>query len=377
MNFKNKITFIIISLCLLACQSDSDKTEEPAELKDFDSKIKLDKKWSKGIFSEKPSGRIDIVIDDSSLFSFSEEGKVISFDLEGNKNWNIDLGFDVSAGLGFGNGSLFIATENGKIISLNSTNGEINWVSEVSGEILVAPVTNGSFVAIQSSNGKITALDFKNGNFKWEYTTVLPSLSLRGTSQPIFDNSFIYTGFANGNLVKIETRSGVVQWEVPITISKASSEIERVIDIDSKPVISQNGIAFAVSYQGDISAIDSRNGRTVWRQAASSTNDVLNVKNNTFIIDEFDVIKSFDNITGSTVWINEEYRLRNLKSISKFNNFIVVGDFKGYLHFISQEDGVTKGRIKLSRSQVITISTSDQNIVSLDQSGKLSVLTAK
>jgi outer membrane protein assembly factor BamB len=377
MNFKNKITFIIISLCLLACQSDSDKTEEPAELKDFDSKIKLDKKWSKGIFSEKPSGRIDIVIDDSSLFSFSEEGKVISFDLEGNKNWNIDLGFDVSAGLGFGNGSLFIATENGKIISLNSTNGEINWVSEVSGEILVAPVTNGSFVAIQSSNGKITALDFKNGNFKWEYTTVLPSLSLRGTSQPIFDNSFIYTGFANGNLVKIETRSGVVQWEVPITISKASSEIERVIDIDSKPVISQNGIAFAVSYQGDISAIDSRNGRTIWRQAASSTNDVLNVKNNTFIIDEFDVIKSFDNITGSTVWINEEYRLRNLKSISKFNNFIVVGDFKGYLHFISQEDGVTKGRIKLSRSQVITISTSDQNIVSLDQSGKLSVLTAK
>jgi outer membrane protein assembly factor BamB len=377
MNFKNKITFIIISLCLLACQSDSDKTEEPAELKDFDSKIKLDKKWSKGIFSEKPSGRIDIVIDDSSLFSFSEEGKVISFDLEGNKNWDIDLGFDVSAGLGFGNGSLFIATENGKIISLNSTNGEINWVSEVSGEILVAPVTNGSFVAIQSSNGKITALDFKNGNFKWEYTTVLPSLSLRGTSQPIFDNSFIYTGFANGNLVKIETRSGVVQWEVPITISKASSEIERVIDIDSKPVISQNGIAFAVSYQGDISAIDSRNGRTIWRQAASSTNDVLNVKNNTFIIDEFDVIKSFDNITGSTVWINEEYRLRNLKSISKFNNFIVVGDFKGYLHFISQEDGVTKGRIKLSRSQVITISTSDQNIVSLDQSGKLSVLTAK
>ena len=182
-------------------------------------------------------------------------------------------------------------------------------MSEVSGEILVAPVTNGSFVAIQSSNGKITALDFKNGNFKWEYTTILPSLSLRGTSQPIFDNSFIYTGFANGNLVKIETRSGVVQWEVPITISKASSEIERVIDIDSKPVISQNGIAFAVSYQGDISAIDSRNGRTIWREAASSTNDVLNVKNNTFIIDEFDVIKSFDNITGSTVWINEEYRL--------------------------------------------------------------------
>ena len=377
MNFKKKIILFSISLTLLACQSDSEKKEGPAELQDFDSEIKLQKNWSKGIFSEEPSGRVDIILDDSNLFSFSEEGEVIAFNIEGKRIWNLDLGFQVSAGLGYGNGSLFIGTDNGKIVSINSTNGEINWTSEVSGEILVAPVTNGLFVIVQSSNGKITALDFKNGNFKWEYTAVLPSLSLRGTSQPIFDQNFIYTGFANGNLAKIETRSGVVQWEVPVTISKASSEIERVIDIDSKSAISQNGIAFAVSYQGDISAIDSRNGRTIWRQAASSTNDVLSAKNNTLIIDEFDVIKSFDNLTGSTIWINEEYRLRNLKSISKFGDFFVVGDFKGYLHFINQEDGVTKGRIKLSRSQVITISTSDENIVSLDQSGKLSVLTVK
>lgn len=377
MKLTKKIIFISISLFLISCQSDSNKKEEPAELNDFESKIKLKKNWSTNIFSEKPSGRIDIVIDDSNLFLFSEKGEVFAYDIEGNKIWNLDLGFDVSAGLGFGNGSLFLATDNGKIISLNATSGEINWITEVSGEILVAPITNGLFVVAQSSNGKITALDFKNGNFKWEYTTVLPALSLRGTSQPIFDENFIYTGFANGNLAKIETRSGVVQWEVPVTISKASSEIERVIDIDSKPSISQNGIAFAVSYQGDISAIDSRNGRTIWRQAASSTDDILNIKSNTFIVDEFDIIKSFDNVTGSTIWINDEYRLRNLKSISRFNDFIVVGDFKGYLHFIDQEDGVTKGRIKLSRSQLITVSTSDENIVSLDQSGKLSVLTVE
>ena len=377
MKLTKKIIFISISLFLISCQSDSNKKEEPAELNDFESKIKLKKNWSTNIFSEKPSGRIDIVIDDSNLFLFSENGEVFAYDIEGNKIWNLDLGFDVSAGLGFGNGSLFLATDNGKIISLNATSGEINWITEVSGEILVAPITNGLFVVAQSSNGKITALDFKNGNFKWEYTTVLPALSLRGTSQPIFDENFIYTGFANGNLAKIETRSGVVQWEVPVTISKASSEIERVIDIDSKPSISQNGIAFAVSYQGDISAIDSRNGRTIWRQAASSTDDILNIKSNTFIVDEFDIIKSFDNVTGSTIWINDEYRLRNLKSISRFNDFIVVGDFKGYLHFIDQEDGVTKGRIKLSRSQLITVSTSDENIVSLDQSGKLSVLTVE
>ena len=111
-------------------------------------------------------------------------------------------------------------------------------------------------LAIQTTNGKVTALDFKNGKFIWEYTSTLPSLSLRGTSQPVFDKNFIYIGFANGNLAKIESRSGVVQWEIPITVSKASSEIERVIDVDSKPAISPNGLTFGVSYQGDITALD-------------------------------------------------------------------------------------------------------------------------
>ena len=114
MNFKKKIILFSISLTLLACQSDSEKKEGPAELQDFDSEIKLQKNWSKGIFSDEPSGRVDIILDDSNLFSFSEEGEVIAFNIEGKRIWNLDLGFKVSAGLGYGNGSLFIGTDNGK-----------------------------------------------------------------------------------------------------------------------------------------------------------------------------------------------------------------------------------------------------------------------
>ena len=160
-------------------------------------------------------------------------------------------------------------------------------------------------------------------------------------------------------------------------MSKASSEIERVIDIDSKPAISSNGLAFGVSYQGDITALDSRNGRLVWRQPASSTNDILSVKGSTFLIDEFDTLKSFDSVTGSTKWSSEEYRLRNLNSLSRYKNMLIVGDFKGYLHFIDMEDGTTQGRAKPSGSQVISIAVSEDFIASLDQSGKLSVLTVK
>ena len=100
-------------------------------------------------------------------------------------------------------------------------------------------------------------------------------MSLRGTSKPVFDKKFIYVGFGNGNLVKIESRTGVVLWEVPVTISEGVSEIERMIDIDAMPVISANGLAYAVSFQGDLSAIEIAQGRTVWRRSTSSTNDII------------------------------------------------------------------------------------------------------
>ena len=321
--------------------------------------------------------RVNLIFNDSNIFSFSEEGEIVAYKKDGSRVWIKDLNLSISSGLVFGNNSLFIATDNGEVISINSTNGETNWTSEVSGEALSPPSTNGLILAIQTTNGKVTALDFKNGKFIWEYTSTLPSLSLRGTSQPVFDKNFIYIGFANGNLAKIESRSGVVQWEIPITVSKASSEIERVIDVDSKPAISSNGLAFGVSYQGDITALDSRNGRLVWRQPASSTNDILSVKGSTFLIDEFDTLKSFDSVTGSTKWSSEEYRLRNLNSLSRYKNMLIVGDFKGYLHFIDMEDGTTQGRAKPSGSQVISIAVSEDFIASLDQSGKLSVLTVK
>jgi outer membrane protein assembly factor BamB len=377
MNLKNKIIFLSFCLALVACQSGTDTVESPAELKKFSPNITLQKKWSKSVFSEKPVGKVNLIFNDSNIFSFSEEGEVVAYQKDGSRIWIKDLNLSISSGLGFGNNSLFLTTDNGEVISINSTNGETNWTSKVSGEALSPPSTNGLILAIQTTNGKVTALDSKNGKFIWEYTSTLPSLSLRGTSQPVFDKNFIYIGFANGNLAKIESRSGVVQWEIPITVSKASSEIERVIDVDSKPAVSSNGLAFGVSYQGDITALDSRNGRLVWRQPASSTNDILNVKGSTFLIDEFDILKSFDSVTGSTKWSSEEYRLRNLNSLSRYKNMLIVGDFKGYLHFIDMKDGTTQGRAKPSGSQVISIAISEDFVASLDQSGKLSVLTVK
>ena len=367
---------ILLSLFIIGCQSDKVIVEEPAELVKINSQVDIDDSWTKKIFSNLATGKTDLVIDADGIFSFSSSGLVSSYSINGKLNWEKNLNIDLSSGVGKSFDSLFVTSIDGEVFSLDFSDGNLNWSSAVEGESLSVPSSNGDIVAVQTTNGKITALNLKDGKFRWEYISVLPSLSLRGTSSPVFDDSSLYVGFANGNLAMIEPRSGVVQWEVPVTISKGASEIERIIDVDSKPKIS-TGIAFATSYQGDVTAINVRTGRVIWRNSFSSTKDIFEFERNIFVVDEESEVQAFSGLTGISLWKTSDYRLRNLTSPVKVENYLVVGDFEGYLHFINIENGKPEGRYRASRSGILALQSYKNSLVSLDLSGRLSYLEVK
>ena len=369
-------TIILLSLFIIGCQSDKVIVEEPAELLKINSQVDIDDSWTKKIFSNLATGKTDLVIDADGIFSFSSSGLVSSYSINGKLNWKKNLNIDLSSGVGKSFDSLFVTSIDGEVFSLDFSDGNLNWSSAVEGESLSVPSSNGDIVAVQTTNGKITALNLKDGKFRWEYVSVLPSLSLRGSSSPIFDDGALYVGFANGNLAKIEPRSGVVEWEIPITISKGSSEIERIIDVDSKPSVS-SGIAFAASYQGDVSAINVLTGRVIWRKSFSTTKDVLEVERNVYVVDEESEIQAFSGLTGVSLWKTKDYRLRNLTSPVRLKNYLVLGDYEGYLHFLDINSGSTIGRYRVSRSGILSLKSYKNSLVCLDISGRLTYLEVK
>ena len=378
MKIKQIKIFAIILICLfiIGCQSDKVIVEEPAELLKINSQVDIDDSWTKKIFSNLATGKTDLVIDADGIFSFSSSGLVSSYSINGKLNWKKNLNIDLSSGVGKSFDSLFVTSIDGEVFSLDFSDGNLNWSSAVEGESLSVPSSNGDIVAVQTTNGKITALNLKDGKFRWEYVSVLPSLSLRGSSSPIFDDGALYVGFANGNLAKIEPRSGVVEWEIPITISKGSSEIERIIDVDSKPSVS-SGIAFAASYQGDVSAINVLTGRVIWRKSFSTTKDVLEVERNVYVVDEESEIQAFSGLTGVSLWKTKDYRLRNLTSPVRLKNYLVLGDYEGYLHFLDINSGSTIGRYRVSRSGILSLKTYKNSLLCLDISGRLTYLEVK
>lgn len=366
------LTFFIF---LVACETGDKEEEKPNELtKEFSEKFSLDKNWSLNVFKSMPSGKVRISSDDQNIYVFDSKGEIKSISKNGKKTWSNKLDTNISTGITLGFNKLLLSSSDGNVFCLEKSSGEILWQYSTEGEILAPPATDGDIVAIQNIDGRVTAVDLDTGKLRWDYRSVIPNLTLRGTSEPSFYEGFLFVGFANGNLAKIEPRSGVTQWEIPITTSKETSEIGRIVDIDGNFVFS-GGIAFVATFQGDIAALDTRSGRFIWKEKISTANDLLSSRGKVILIDEKDQVIAYSQNNGDLEWINKDFYLRELTSPKKMKSLIVYGDFQGYLHVLDTNQGEQVARQRISRSKIISVSVEEETVLALDSKGKLSLFT--
>ena len=374
MYLKNYV-LLIFFIFLVACETGAKEEEKPNELtKEFSEKFSLDKSWSLNVFKSMPSGKVRISSDDKNIYVFDSKGEIKSISKNGRKTWSNNLDTDVSTGITLGFKKLLLSSSDGNVFCLEKSSGEILWQYSTEGEILAPPATDGDIVAIQNIDGRVTAVDLDTGKFRWDYRSVIPNLTLRGTSEPSFYEGFLFVGFSNGNLAKIEPRSGVTQWEIPITTSKETSEIGRIVDIDGNFVFS-GGIAFVATFQGDIAALDTRSGRFIWKEKTSTANDLLSSRGKVILIDEKDQVIAYSQNNGDLEWLNKDFYLRELTSPKKIKSLIVYGDFQGYLHVLDTNQGEQVARQRISRSKIISVSVEEETVLALDSKGKLSLFT--
>ena len=369
-----KFLYFFLFIIFVACET-SAKEEEPNELKkEINEKFVFERLWSANAFKSLPSGKINIASDKENIFIFDSRGEIINFSNNGKRIWNKKINVEISTGITLGFNKLLLSSSNGEVFCLSKKTGEIIWQYSSFGEVLSPPATNGDIVAIQNIDGRVTAVDLDTGDFRWDYRSVIPNLTLRGTSEPSFYEGFLYAGFANGNLAKIEPRSGVTQWEIPITTSKETSEIGRIVDIDGNFVFS-SGIAFVATFQGDVAALDTRSGRLIWKEKTSTANDLISSRRKIILIDEKDQVLAYSQNSGDLEWLNKDFYLRNLTSPDKLKSLVIFGDYQGFIHALDIALGEQVARKRASRSKIISISIKDENILILDEKGKLSLFT--
>jgi outer membrane protein assembly factor BamB len=369
---------LLMVLGLSSCSYFKEKVEEPQELTRLSSNIVLKERWEQSVGKGlgelyqvvKPAISIDTV------FANDVFGRIYAFDRQtGKRKWRNNLKVDMSAGVGLGETLVLVGSLDGDVIALNQLDGKEVWRTNIASEILAPPQTNENIVVVQTNEGKLYGLDVATGKFKWRYTAKLPLLTLRGTATPqLFGNNLI-TGFANGKIVALSAEDGVLYWERRVAYPNGLTQIDRVVDVDGTPVVSGQTV-YSTSYNGHITAI-APDGRLRWTQKVSSYQTPLVVDGRVIVTAADGTLHAYNEKTGLPLWENSLLLYRKLSAPQNLSGFIVVSDFKGYIHVFDPELGVIVGRGRFDKDGIRSPMISDGTyLYALGNDGELSSISA-
>jgi outer membrane protein assembly factor BamB len=152
-------------------------------------------------------------------------------------------------------------------------------------------------------------------------------------------------------MVALALATGSVAWEGVVALPRGATELERVADITSLPVIDLPRIC-AVAYQGRVACFDVQRGSSLWAREASSLAGAALDARHLYYTDDRSAVLALDKTNGASVWRQDRLTDRSVSAPLALARFVVVGDFEGYVHLLSAEDGSFVARIATDGSAI-------------------------
>ncbi len=341
---------------LSACSmfSKDEETLAPNPLPDIKAEVKVDEVWSRSIGDGQGKTwlKIEPAVDGDTLYVADAEGLVMALRSDDGKVlWRQALEIPIGGGVTASDGLVLVGTLDGHVIALKQDDGSEIWRAPVTSEVLGAPATDGRIVVVQTIDDKLTGFSAEDGRKLWQQDTLQPLLTLRGSSSPLVVDGTVFAGFANGEARAYRAGNGSLVWEGRVAVPQGSSELERMVDVDGTPVMT-GGALYMVSYQGNVVALDPDSGRIRWAREASSFQGLAEGFGNLYLSDDKSILSAVDQRTGSVIWSQKDLERRQLSGPATWSSYVLVGDYEGYLHVVSQLDGQLLGRKKIDSSGI-------------------------
>lgn len=351
------ISILIAFLVLTACGSSPSSVLPPVELTELKNKITVSRQW-KMTAGEGVSDfhlKLKPVFYKDTGYIVDYKGHLQAFNITNGKVlWEVELNVPASGGLTLSNGKLFLGTSKGEVIAIDGLhkNAKILWRKQLSSEILSRPaVAKGTLVA-KTIDGRVYGLNVTDGSQSWIYDRTVPRLTLRGNSSPLIINDIVITASDNGKLTALSLKNGMLLWETTIAIAQGRTQLERVIDMDVDPVVVED-VVYVAGYQGRIAAVKLGSGQLIWSREFSSYSGLYVDAYRVYITDAMGQVWGLNRYTGSTLWRQDKLLRRQLSAPEAQQQYIVVGDYDGFIHWLNREDGKLVARKRINKSDVI------------------------
>lgn len=346
------ISVITAFLVLIGCGSSPSSVLPPVDLTPLNNQIDISRQWKftagKGVSDLYL--KLTPAFHKNTGYIVDYKGLIQAFTVKtGKQLWEVDLNIPASAGLSISNGKLFLGTSKGEIIALDLKNAKERWRTQLSSEILSRPAISKGILVAKTIDGRVYGLNAKNGSQAWVYDRSVPRLTLRGSSSPLISNDIVITASDSGKLAALSLKHGKLLWETTIAVAKGRNQLERVIDMDVDPVVIDD-VIYVAGYQGRIAAVKIGSGQLIWSRDFSSYSGLYVDAYRVYVTDAMGQVWALNRYNGSTLWRQDKLLRRQLTAPEAYDKYIVIGDYDGYLHWLSREDGKLIARKRINAS---------------------------
>jgi outer membrane protein assembly factor BamB len=345
-----KRIIVIFSLFMLAaCDGHIQPRPSQKELKKITAVMPVEVDWVKQLSSGLIEANGGVHLDLKKDVFFMSDGKVdlVRFSAkDAEQLGTLNIGGSLNGALRVTQKNIYAVTEHGMAYKLDRETGGQLWSQNLTSESLVAPVVSKGIVIFQTNDGNISAYRDDNGDPLWSYTRSLPSLSLRGTAQPVIADDVLVAGLASGRVVTLSIFDGKLIWESTLSVPKGRSNLERMVDIDGQILIADD-VIYVGGFQGRIAALSRESGRLLWSRELSTPYGLVfsESRKTIYLTDDKGHVWALDRATGATVWRQDGLAGRIVTAPQVQNGQLMVGDRQDNLFWIKASDGVISGHL--------------------------------
>lgn len=326
---------------------------KPAELVKIVPTVELRASWQSSIGDSEEYVFTPAVVG-NSLYVAARAGSLARFD-DGHQVWRMSSNQVLSGGVGSDGKLVVVGTPKGEVLAFDAATGKEMWKTRVSSEVLAAPAVGDGLVAVRSGDSRIYAFEVVDGKRRWVYQRTTPALSLRSHAGVALAGRNLFAGFPGGRLVAISAANGAALWESAVALPKGATELERIADVTSMPVVSGREVC-AVAYQGRVACFDLTNGNQLWaREITSSAGLDVDAKA-VYVSDDKGAVQAFERSNGASLWKQDKLFMRGLSRPlalgGALGKYVAVGDNQGVVHLLRSDDGSFAGRFTSDGSAV-------------------------
>lgn len=357
---------IVLVAMVSGCSMFSSTTKpQPAALQAVSGAVSARQAWTARIGPV--NFPLDVNVVGVTAFLAGSDGSVAALDARtGGDVWRANVGSPIAAGVGSDGKVAAVVTQSNDVVALQD--GREIWRQKLSAQAYTSPLVAGGRVFVLAADRSVNAFDGQTGRKLWAQQRPNEPLVLRQAGVMLAVGDTLVVGLS-GRLAGLNPSNGSVRWEAPIASPRGINDVERLVDLVG-PVSRDGDIVCARAFQASVGCVNTAKGSLLWTKPANGSQGIQGDDRFLFGTESDGTVQAWRRADGERAWSTQGLRHRSLTAPLVVGRSIAIGDFAGFLHLLSREDGAELNRLLTDGSAIAAAPVlSGNTLIAVTRSG--------